>query len=136
VFSFLAQNPEASTQAQASVLLLDQFHRWQRGVEPRSVESYLERWPAVAGNLEVKHELVVEEYRYCRQFGPQPDPAAFIRRFPDLDPQRLEHEFRTVSVDPPPTDDFSLLSTSERSEGREAQVASEIRAIAPEVRFR
>ncbi len=136
VFSFLAQHPTASTQAQASVLLLDQFHRWQSGVEPRSVESYLERWPAIAGNLEAKHELVVEEYRYCRQFGPQPDPAAFIRRFPDLDPQRLENEFRAASVDLPPTDNFSLLSTSERSEGRVAQIASEIPLPARVGRYR
>lgn len=87
---FLKNQTSASLQDVASVVLIDQHFRWRRGIEPRSVEFYLEQFPQLALAQEFKLELITEEYGYYRQYGMTLVPADFLRRFPDLDPRRLE----------------------------------------------
>ncbi|NUQ66302.1 MAG: hypothetical protein HUU20_27895, partial [Pirellulales bacterium] len=67
----------------ADLLLVDQTYRWQTGC-PITAEQYLETWPDVAADPELRLDLVYGEYRARSARNLPVDPAAFVRRFPDL----------------------------------------------------
>ena len=67
----------------ADVLLVDQSHRWRAGEAP-GAERYLAEWPDVAGNPQLRLDLVYGEMRARRMRGEPADLESFARRFPDL----------------------------------------------------
>jgi putative methionine-R-sulfoxide reductase with GAF domain len=84
VFSYLKAHPDVPPRECADILLIDQHHRWQTGdVVP--VEKYLEEFPAVASDPELKLDLVFSELRnIARSTGETPDVDQFVARFPEL----------------------------------------------------
>ncbi len=74
------------------LLLVDQALESQRVPGP-SVEQYLQRFPAVAGQREAVVELVYGEMRAARALGLPVDVEAYVARFPDLaEPLRRQME--------------------------------------------
>ena len=94
VFDFLSQHPNATPDQQVSVLLSDQYQRWQRG-QALPVEEYLERCPAVAANETLKLDLILEEWGYMEERDFSASPDEFLNRFSDLsDEVRRELELQ------------------------------------------
>src|SRR3977135_3468862 len=84
VFAFLKAHADAPPRECADVLLIDQHHRSRAG-DPMPVEAYLREFPAVAGDPELKLDLVFCELRDTAEAsGGAPDIEGFIDRFPDL----------------------------------------------------
>ena len=67
----------------ADVLLVDQSCRWQVGCA-FPVEQYLQAWPEVAAETELKLDLVYGEYRARSAGGESLDPSSVSSRFPEL----------------------------------------------------
>src|SRR4051794_27719257 len=84
VFAFLKAHADVPPRECADILLIDQYHRSQKGaVVP--VETYLREFPAVAGDPELKLDLVFSELRnHAKARGGTPELAQFVARFPDL----------------------------------------------------
>lgn len=84
VRSFLKAQGVLSLREVADVLLIDQAYRW-RAECPIPAEQYLEAWPELAGDRELRLDLVYGEVR-ARSARNEPfDAASFAERFPDLD---------------------------------------------------
>ena len=64
-------------------LLADMRRRYESGC-PLAVETYLERFPAVAADTELKLDLVYADYLAACEFGTVPSPSALVARFPEL----------------------------------------------------
>jgi serine/threonine-protein kinase len=89
VFAFLQAHPEASPRQCTDILLIDQYHRWQRG-DVLPVESYLGKFPAVADDRELKLDLVFSELHNQTQAGASAsDISGFLARFPELEADLL-----------------------------------------------
>jgi tetratricopeptide (TPR) repeat protein/tRNA A-37 threonylcarbamoyl transferase component Bud32 len=67
-------------------LLVEQRERWRRG-ERVPVESYLERFPSLAGNAEAVLDLIGNEQLLRQEAGETPQLADYLRRFPRWAPQ-------------------------------------------------
>jgi hypothetical protein len=80
---FLARRGKLSVAELVEVLLVDQRLQWESGYRP-SVEQYLQRFPAVAGQREAVLELVYGEIRAARELGLPIKADAYAERFPDL----------------------------------------------------
>jgi Protein kinase domain len=96
VFSFLRDHSDATVEARACTILVDQYYRWHRGIEPRSVEFYLEHCPALGDHPRIKLDLVVGEYRHSQEVGSRPSLEGYVKRFPDLDAQRMADEIEQL----------------------------------------
>src|SRR5690606_12817251 len=83
VFDYLQRHPHASLRQKADVLLIDQMHRWQRGVAI-PVEEYCARCPDVAGHHRLLLELIAAELDFLTQRGRHVDLDRFFGRFPDV----------------------------------------------------
>src|SRR5437660_10865875 len=84
VFAFLKAHADVPPRECADVLLIDQHHRAQAG-DPLPAEVYLREFPAVAGDPELKLDLVFCELRNTAQAnGGAPDLGRFVDRFPDI----------------------------------------------------
>ena len=73
------ESPVSSQSLEFQDALDDFTARWQRG-EPESSEDYLARLDPVAPRFAV--ELIYREYCLAELAGTEPDPAAFLARFP------------------------------------------------------
>ena len=73
------ESPVSSRSLEFQDALDDFTARWQRG-EPESSEDYLARLSPVAPRFAV--ELIYREYCLAELAGAEPDPAAFLARFP------------------------------------------------------
>ena len=73
------ESPVSSQSLEFQDALDDFTARWQRG-EPESSEDYLARLDPVAPRFAV--ELIYREYCLAELAGAEPDPAAFLARFP------------------------------------------------------
>jgi serine/threonine protein kinase len=84
VFAFLTAQSAITPRERVDVLLIDQAHRWRTG-DPIPAEIYLEKFPEVAADPELKLDLVFGEFRRAlpRCSNP-PERERFIARFPDL----------------------------------------------------
>jgi serine/threonine protein kinase/class 3 adenylate cyclase len=84
VFAFLEAYGAVTTRVRVDVLLTDQAHRWRTGV-PIPAERYLEKFPEIAADPELKLDLVFGEFHQAlRRCGDPPDLERFGARFPDL----------------------------------------------------
>ena len=84
VFEFLRKNPTAPLRQCADVLLIDQHQRWNHGT-PLPVEAYLDAFPTIEADPELKLDLVFSELRKATRGQPGAhELARFITRFPDL----------------------------------------------------
>jgi hypothetical protein len=66
-----------------AVLTLDQWHRWHRG-ERVPAEHYLQRYPALGGDLEAAVALAYGEFLAREEAGEAPAPEEYLQRFPAL----------------------------------------------------
>ena len=89
VFAFLAKYPEATLRQRADVAGVDQFRRWRAGI-PLPVETYFERLPDIADDVELRLEMIVHEFEYAQFFTEPPDANEFAERFPDVRDRVLE----------------------------------------------
>src|SRR5262245_8694338 len=64
-------------------LLEDQRQRW-RGGQPLPVETYLEQHAALREDVEAVLDLVCNEFLLRQESECPPEPAEYLRRFPDL----------------------------------------------------
>lgn len=83
VDEFLDGLTDLSPREIADVLLVDQSCRWRAGC-PIPAEKYLEAWPQVAAEPELKIDLVYGEYRARSARGESLDPSSVSNRFPEL----------------------------------------------------
>src|SRR5262249_316531 len=84
VFAFLKAQNDVQPRECADILLIDQYHRSQAG-DSLPVEVYLQEFPAVASDPELKLDLVFcELLNVAQKKGEAPDIGRFIARFPDL----------------------------------------------------
>ena len=74
---------DAPPAEQLEVLLLDQLYRWRNGC-PKPVEEYLAEHPTLTGDPEVRLKLIQGEFLARLERDEDPDPAAYIEKFPDL----------------------------------------------------
>jgi serine/threonine-protein kinase len=81
VQQFLAAAGDLSLEQVAAVLAVDQRERWQAGESIRA-EVYLQRYPAIAADVERALELVYGEFLLREERGEEPAPDEFLRRFP------------------------------------------------------
>jgi serine/threonine protein kinase len=81
--AFLADHAGAPLTEQLEVLLLDQLLRWRSGC-PKPVQDYLAEHPTLAGEPEARLKLVQGEFLARLEREEDPDPAVFIKMFPDL----------------------------------------------------
>ena len=81
--AFLAGHPDAPPAEQLEVLLLDQLLRWRNGC-PKPVEEYLAEHPTLTGDPEVRLKLIQGEFLARLERDEDPDPAVYIKKFPDL----------------------------------------------------
>jgi hypothetical protein len=80
--AFLAQNRNLSASGLAAVLRVDQRERWRAG-ERVQAESYLDRYLEVRDDPEAALDLIHGEFLFRKRAGEKPDPADYVRRFPD-----------------------------------------------------
>jgi hypothetical protein len=84
VFTFLAAHPTITARERIDVLLVDQAHRWRTG-DPIPVERYLQEFPEIARNPELKLDLVYGEFSLAQLWcGDRPDGEWILARFPEL----------------------------------------------------
>jgi eukaryotic-like serine/threonine-protein kinase len=67
----------------ALVLVIDQWHRWNRG-EHLSAENYLQRYPAVGADRESALAVVYGEFLLREERGESPAVDEYLQRFPHL----------------------------------------------------
>jgi WD40 repeat protein len=82
VAEFLAGFADLNASEVVAVLLVDQRERWQRG-ERIPAESYLHRFPALAGDTEAVVELAYGEFLLREEHGERPALEEYQRRFPN-----------------------------------------------------
>ncbi len=82
VDSFLAQEPELPLSDLAAVLRIDQQERLARG-EFITAETYLARYPRFQRHRETAVDLIYGEFLLREDYDEQPDPAEYLRRFPE-----------------------------------------------------
>jgi serine/threonine protein kinase len=83
-FAFLEAQTAVAPRECVEVLLVDQAHRCRTG-HPIPAERYLEEFPEIASDPELKLDLVCGEFYHARRGrGDRPDVAPFIARFPEL----------------------------------------------------
>ena len=100
---FLTGHPSASPRQITDVILIDQSVRWRQGAG-LPAEQYLDRFPDVDQNEDLRLEVVLAEYDYCSQYD-EVDHQSFIRRFPEmqdifeelLSERDSSHQFPTYS---------------------------------------
>jgi serine/threonine-protein kinase len=80
--AFLAETGPLPAAELCAVLRIDQRQRWQAG-ERVLAESYLQRHPLVRGDAEAAIDLVFNELLLRNRLGERPDPAEYLRRFPE-----------------------------------------------------
>lgn len=95
VFGFL-RNEELTGADALSVLLVDQFRRWQAGLEI-PVEEYFQECADVGSDAKLKLELILEELGHIEDRDHCVDRAAFIHRFEDLPAAQLSQLQEEVS---------------------------------------
>ena len=83
VFAFLDQHDPSDTAAVLSVLRLDQQRRWKTP-HPLTVEEYLAHFPELAGQEDVKLNLVLGEFSARLLCSVLPSVDEFTSRFSDL----------------------------------------------------
>jgi serine/threonine protein kinase len=83
-FAFLEAHAAVTARERVEVVLVDQAHRWRTG-HPIPAERYLREFPEIAGDPELKLDVVFGEcYHARRACGDRPDVGPFIARFPEL----------------------------------------------------
>jgi tetratricopeptide (TPR) repeat protein/predicted Ser/Thr protein kinase len=109
--AFLANAGDLSIMQIAAVLRADQQQRWQSG-ERRPAEAYLEKYPAIAADLEGAVDLIYGEFLLRESVGETPEPAEFLSRFPQY-AARLEQQidFHRALADRPPTESIDVWKT-------------------------
>jgi serine/threonine protein kinase len=84
VFAFLAAHTTATACERVEVLLVDQAHRW-RTDDPIPAERYLQEFPEIARNPELKLDLVYGEFALAQLWcGDHTDGERILARFPEL----------------------------------------------------
>ncbi len=103
VAAFLVNHPGASAAERLDVLLTDQLLRWRRGC-PMFVGEYLEEHPALASDPEAILRMIQGEFLARLECDEVPDPASYMRMFPDLAEEiRLQCEVDQWLTVPSPT---------------------------------
>src|SRR5262249_44766955 len=77
---FLAQIGPLKPEELVDVLHVDQRERWQAG-EPIRAETYLQRYPLVAMNVESAIDLIYSEFRFREDSGEKPRVDEYLQRF-------------------------------------------------------
>jgi serine/threonine protein kinase/WD40 repeat protein len=82
---FLQQCAGMTTRELAAVVRIDLRERWRRGEQPDARE-YLDRFSALAAELETAVDIVYAEFLVREQLGQRPPLSEFEQRFPELAP--------------------------------------------------
>lgn len=90
--AFLGQCGQLDPDDVAEVLLVDQAMRWREGC-PQPAEHYLDSWPEVAADPDLRRDLVYGELRAMIDQTEAVDVEALAGRFPDLR-EALERQIR------------------------------------------
>src|SRR5262249_4725745 len=121
VDAFLAQEGPLPPEQVAAVLRVDQRQRWQSG-QRVPAEDYLRRFRAVAADPHAAVDLIFHEFLVREGLDDRPDPADYLRRFPNyaavLGPQLELHRALAAA----PTQEAATLApppkgTPEAGEG-------------------
>lgn len=75
-----AENHPRYLRVHLELVRLDLEFRWERG-DCTNLESYIDRFPALARDPSVLREAALEEFRQRETAGEEPDPAEYRRRF-------------------------------------------------------
>ena len=101
LFDFVRQTPEVTAEQQKELVLLDQFYRWNRGVEI-SANTYFRNFPDLAADSEFRIELILEELGYREQQDSLVQLDKFVDQFVDdkseLQRRLSQDSSRTVTV--------------------------------------
>jgi len=81
--AFLAGCAGCSLSDLADVIAVDQYWRWMLG-SGVSAETYLEQFPKLAKDAQLKFELILGEYCVRKDVGREVDADQLVERFPEL----------------------------------------------------
>lgn len=77
---FLNDTGPLSPAGLTDVLHVDQHHRWQSGERP-TVESYLQRFPALIGDPDAVVDVIFHEFLIRERLKERPEPKEYLDRF-------------------------------------------------------
>jgi len=80
---FLPPGEPARSDALLELVITDMEYRWQRNA-PEAIESYLGRFPELAGNDDAVADLILIELQLRQRVDPAATIADYVRRFPHL----------------------------------------------------